>query len=125
MDKVRTLIVDDTLFIRMMLKQILLKTEFQVVGEASDGGEAISRYEELQPDLVLMDIIMPSMSGLDAVRTIVTRYPDAWIVMCSALGQENIVTQAMDAGARDFIVKPFVPDQVLRALRHAAGCTPP
>jgi two-component system, chemotaxis family, chemotaxis protein CheY len=125
MATIRTLIVDDTMFIRMVLKQVLLKTEFQVVGEAGDGNEAVTKYEELQPDLVVMDIIMPSMSGLDAVRQIMCKYPEADIVMCSALGQDSVIKQALAAGARDYIVKPFVPDQVLGTLRGAAlndGC---
>ncbi len=125
MNKVRTLIVDDTLFVRMMLKQILVKSEFDVVGEAGDGAEAVAKYEALRPDLVLMDIIMPSMSGLDAVRTIMIRYPAARIVMCSALGQESVIAEAVSAGARDYITKPFVPDQVLRALRNTVGATVP
>jgi len=117
MANIRTLIVDDTLFIRMVLKQVLRKTEFEVVGEATDGQEAVAKYEELKPDLVVMDIIMPSMSGLDAVRQIMGKYPQAWIVMCSALGQNDVIAQALAAGARDYIVKPFVPDQVLETLR--------
>lgn len=125
MNKVRTLIVDDTLFVRMMLKQILVKSEFDVIGEAGDGAEAVAKYEALRPDLVLMDIIMPSMSGLDAVRTIMIRYPAARIVMCSALGQESVIAEAVSAGARDYITKPFVPDQVLRALRNTVGAAVP
>ena len=117
MTTVRTLVVDDTLFIRQMLKQILSHTEFEVVGEAANGEQAVSKYDELAPDLVIMDIIMPGVSGLDAVKQIMEKHPEARIVMCSALGHEHVVVEALSAGARDFIVKPFVPAQVLQTLR--------
>lgn len=119
--KFRTLIVDDTLFIRRLLSQILKQTEFEVVGEAADGAEAIAKYHELAPDFVLMDIMMPGLDGINAVRQIKQAYPGARIVMCSALGQEHLVMEALNAGALDFIVKPFAPENVLRTLRNLAG----
>jgi two-component system chemotaxis response regulator CheY len=92
---------------------------FEVAGEASDGIEAVEQYRILQPDLVTMDIVMPRRSGIDAVRGIIEIDPGACVVMCSALGQESLVREALAAGARDFIVKPFKPDAVLATLRKA------
>ena len=118
MNTVRTLVVDDATFIRKMLGQILTRSEFEVVGEAENADEAMSRYEELAPDLVIMDIMMPGTSGIEAVIEIRRKHPEALIVMCSALGLESVVKQALDAGAKDYIVKPFMPDQVLQKLRE-------
>jgi two-component system chemotaxis response regulator CheY len=87
-----------------------------VVAEASDGLEAFDEYKRVNPDIVTMDIVMPRRSGIDAVRSILELYPDARVVMCSALGQESLVTEALEAGARDFIVKPFKPDNVIATL---------
>lgn len=117
----RVLIVDDAAFMRNMIRDILVKHGFEVVGEAGNGNEAMRLYEELSPDLVTMDIVMPMKSGIEATREIVAKFPDARIVMCSALGQETLVMEAMDVGAKDFIVKPFKEDQVLAICRRLAG----
>ncbi len=115
----RILVVDDAAFMRMMVKEILGKNGFQVVGEAENGLQAIARYQELTPDLVTMDITMPELNGIQAVREIRKLNPNARIVMCSAMGQQAMVIDAIQAGARDFIVKPFQPDRVLEAVRKA------
>lgn len=117
MTRFSTLVVDDTPFIRRMLIHILGETEFEVVGEAADAEEAVRKFTELAPEFVLMDIIMPGTSGIDAVRQILALEPTARIVMCSALGHETVVEEALEAGACDFIEKPFMPDQVLATLR--------
>lgn len=117
----RVLIVDDAAFMRNMIRDILVKNGFEVVGEAGNGNEAIRLYEEKKPDLVTMDIVMPMKSGIEATREIVGKHPEAQIVMCSALGQETLVMEAMDVGAKDFIVKPFKEDQVLSICRRLAG----
>lgn len=115
----RILIVDDAAFMRMMIKDILRKNDFEVCGEAQDGIQAIERYKELKPDLVTMDITMPNMDGITAVREIKKIDPSAKIVMCSAMGQQAMVVEAIQAGALDFIVKPFQHDRVVEALRKA------
>jgi len=114
----RILVVDDTPFIRRMLRHILGESEFEVVGEAADAEEAVRKFDELCPDFVLMDIIMPGTSGIEAVRQILAKDPKVRIVMCSALGHESVVGEALAAGASDFIEKPFMPDQVLQTLRN-------
>ncbi|MCG8588787.1 MAG: response regulator [Proteobacteria bacterium] len=113
----RVLIADDASFMRQMIREIIEPEGYEVVGEASDGVEAVERFQELHPDLVTMDIVMPKRSGIDAVKGILAEHPDACVVMCSALGQETLVMEALQAGARDFIVKPFKPDNVLATLR--------
>lgn len=115
---IRVLIVDDALFMRNMLKEIMSKGGFEVVGEAANGLEAIERYRELQPDLVTMDIVMPLKSGIEALGEIIQEFPEANIVMCSALGQEALVVEAVETGAKDFIVKPFKEDQVLEIVHR-------
>jgi two-component system chemotaxis response regulator CheY len=115
----KILIVDDAAFMRMMLKDILIKGGHEVVGEAENGLIAIQRYQELKPDLVTMDITMPEMEGVEAVREIKKKDANAKIVMCSAMGQQGMVVQAIQAGAKDFIVKPFQGDRVLEAIRRA------
>lgn len=115
------LIVDDAAFMRMMIKDILSKNGYEVVGEADNGLKAIDRYKELTPDLVLMDITMPEMNGIDAVKNIKAIDPNAKIVMCSAMGQQAMVIESIQAGARDFIVKPFQADRVLEAVRKVLG----
>jgi len=105
---------------RMMIKDILVKHGFEVVGEATNGLEAILRYKELAPDLVTMDITMPEMDGIAAVKQIKKMDPNARVIMCSAMGQQAMVLEAIQAGARDFIVKPFQADRVLDAVRKAA-----
>lgn len=117
----RILIVDDAKFMRITLTTILKKADHEIVGEAENGREAVELYRELKPDLVTMDITMPEMSGLDAVKEIKKDFKDAKIIMCSAMGQQKMVVDAIEAGAKDFIVKPFddsqVVDSVSRVLR--------
>lgn len=110
------LIVDDTKFMRGMLKAILTKKGLEVVGEAANGREAIEKYKELKPDLVTMDIIMPEVDGIQAVKEIVAINPEAKILMCSAMGQQALVIEAIQAGAKDFVIKPFQPTRVLEAV---------
>ena len=117
--KARVLIADDASFMRQMIREIIEPEGFEVVGEASDGVEAMEQYMQLHPDLVTMDIVMPKRSGIDAVKGIVEKSPGACIVMCSALGQETLVREALQAGAKDFIVKPFKPENVIRTLENA------
>ena len=111
------LIVDDAAFMRMMVKDILVKNGFQVLGEAENGTKAIEKYKELSPDLVIMDITMPEVDGIQAVKEIKKINPNAKIVMCSAMGQQAMVIEAIQAGAKDFIVKPFQADRVVEAVR--------
>ena len=115
----KILIVDDAAFMRMMLRDILSKNGFEIVGEAENGKIAVQMYEELKPDVVTMDITMPEMDGIAAVKEIKTTYPDAKVVMVSAMGQQAMVIEAIRSGAADFIVKPFQPDRVLEALGKA------
>ncbi|NLT95043.1 MAG: response regulator [Clostridia bacterium] len=115
----KILVVDDAAFMRMMIKDILTKNGYEVIGEAENGKVAIEKYRELQPDLVTMDITMPEMDGIQAVRKIKEINANAKIVMCSAMGQQAMVIDAIQAGAKDFIVKPFQPDRVLEAVRKA------
>jgi two-component system, chemotaxis family, chemotaxis protein CheY len=112
------LICDDARFMRTMLAEILRQADFDIVGEAQTGAEAVAKYRELQPELVTMDIVMPDMGGIDAVREIVKDFPQARIVMCSAMGQQALVVEAIQAGARDFVVKPFQPARVLEAVQR-------
>ena len=116
--KARVLIADDASFMRQMIREILEPEGFEIAGEAANGIEAVEQYQAVQPDLVTMDIVMPKRSGIDAVRDILELDPLAQVVMCSALGQEALVTEALQAGARDFIVKPFQPDAVVATLRR-------
>lgn len=115
----RILIVDDAAFMRMMIKDILVKNGFEVVGEAADGAQAIEKYAELKPDLVTMDITMPEMDGIQALKEIKEKDPTATIIMCSAMGQQAMVIDAISAGAKDFIVKPFQADRVIEAIEKA------
>jgi len=117
----RVLIVDDAAFMRMMIKDILSKNGYEVAGEADNGLKAVEKYKELTPDLVLMDITMPEMNGIEAVKNIKAIDPGAKIVMCSAMGQQAMVIESIQAGARDFIVKPFQVDRVLEAVRKVLG----
>lgn len=114
----RVLIADDAIFMRTMIGDILKQAGFEVVGEASTGVEAVEKYKELDPDLVTMDIVMPDMGGIDAVKEIIEIDPDARILMCSAMGQQGLVVEAIQAGARDFVVKPFQPSRVLEAIQR-------
>lgn len=117
----RILIVDDAAFMRMMIKDILTKNGYEVVGEAENGQVAVAQYKELKPDLVTMDITMPEMDGISAVKAIKKLDPGAKIIMCSAMGQQMMVMEAIQAGARDFIVKPFQQDRVIQAVKKAIG----
>lgn len=114
--KPRVLVVDDSIFMRTIISNILVENDMEVAGEAENGQIAVEKYKELKPDLVTMDIIMPEMSGIDAVREILAIDPNAKIVMCSALGQKALVGDALNAGAIDFLVKPFNPTRVVETL---------
>ncbi|MCL6453473.1 MAG: response regulator [Alicyclobacillus sp.] len=115
----RVLVVDDAAFMRMMLRDILVKNGYEVVGEASDGLQAVERYRDLMPDVVTMDITMPELDGIGALKQIRQINPNAKVIMCSAMGQQSMVIDAIQAGARDFIVKPFQAERVVEALRKA------
>lgn len=117
----KILIVDDAAFMRMMIKDILTKGGYDVVGEAENGARAIEKYKELIPDLVIMDITMPEVSGIDAVKEIKKMNGDCKIIMCSAMGQQAMVIEAIQAGARDFIVKPFQAERVVEAVKKVIG----
>lgn len=117
----RVLVVDDAAFMRMMIKDILTKNGFEIVGEAENGAIAVEKWKELRPDLTTMDITMPEMDGITAVKEIKKLDASAKIIMCSAMGQQAMVIEAIQAGARDFIVKPFQPDRVIEAVRKAIG----
>ena len=115
------LLCDDALFMRTMLRGIVASGGYEVIGEAGDGRAAVEMYATLRPDLVIMDMVMPEMSGVDAVREIRALDPSARIVMCSAMGQQALVTDALAAGARGFITKPFTASRVLEALVDLVG----
>ncbi|CAM3356399.1 response regulator [Marinicrinis lubricantis] len=117
----RVLIVDDAAFMRMMVKDILTKNGYEVVGEASDGAQAVEKYKEVKPDLVTMDITMPEMDGIAALKEIKKMDPNAKVIMCSAMGQQAMVIDAIQAGAKDFIVKPFQADRVIEAIKKTLG----
>jgi len=115
------LVCDDAIFMRTMISDILAGAGYVVVGEAETGVQAVEKYKQLKPDLVTMDIVMPDMGGIDAVREIVKADPTARILMCSAMGQQALVVEAIQAGAKDFIVKPFQPSRVLEAVERVLG----
>jgi two-component system chemotaxis response regulator CheY len=115
------LVCDDAIFMRTMISDILTQAGFEVVGEAESGTQAVERYHALKPDLVTMDIVMPDMGGIEAVREICKSDPDAKILMCSAMGQQALVVEAIQAGAKDFVVKPFQPSRVLEAVQRVLG----
>jgi len=114
--KARVLVVDDAIFMRKMISDILEGNDMEIVGEADTGALAVEKYRELKPDLVTMDIIMPEMNGIDAVRQIMSNDAQARIVMCSALGQQALVQDALTAGAKDFLIKPFNPSRVIEVV---------
>ncbi len=114
----KILIVDDAKFMRMTLSDILIRNNHEIVGEAENGREAIALYHERQPDLVTMDITMPEMSGLEAMKEIRQNNPQAKVIMCSAMGQQRMVVEAIEAGAKDFIVKPFDEGRVIEAVNR-------
>ena len=115
------LICDDAAFMRMMIKDILTKNGYNVCGEAENGLKAVEKYNELKPDLVLMDITMPEMDGIQALKNIKAANPGAMVIMCSAMGQQAMVIESIQAGAEDFIVKPFQADRVLEAVKKVVG----
>ena len=117
----RVLVCDDAIFMRTMIADILTGAGYEVVGEAETGVQAVERYRSLRPDLVTMDIVMPDMGGIDAVREIVKEDANAKILMCSAMGQQALVVEAIQAGAKDFVVKPFQPSRVLEAVQRVLG----
>lgn len=117
----RILIVDDAVFMRNMIREIFASGGFEVVGEAANGLEAVDRFLELRPDLTTMDIVMPFKSGIEATREIVKADPRAVVIMCSALGQEALVMEAIEAGASDFIVKPFRSEDVIAVVKKVLG----
>ncbi|MCR5302081.1 MAG: response regulator [Lachnospiraceae bacterium] len=115
------LICDDAAFMRMMIKDILSKNGYNVAGEAENGARAVEKYAELKPDLVLMDITMPEMDGIQALKKIKESDPSALVIMCSAMGQQAMVIESIQAGAKDFIVKPFQADRVIEAVKKVVG----
>ncbi len=116
---VKVLLADDLSFMRMVQKEILVDKGYDVVGEASDGLEAIEKYQSLKPDVIILDITMPNMNGLDAMHQIFQQDKEAKIIICSALGQQQLIVEAIKAGVKDFIVKPFKPERMLSALEKA------
>jgi len=115
------LICDDAAFMRMMIKDILTKNGYNVVGEAENGAKGVEKYNELKPDLVLMDITMPEMDGIAALKAIKAADSKASVIMCSAMGQQAMVIESIQSGAKDFIVKPFQADRVLEAVKKVVG----
>ena len=115
------LICDDAAFMRMMIKDILVKNGYNIAGEAENGVKAVEKYQETKPDLVLMDITMPEMDGIEALKKIKASDPSASVIMCSAMGQQSMVIEAIQSGAKDFIVKPFQADRVLESIRKVLG----
>jgi len=113
------MLVDDAAFMRMMLKDILTNNGYQVIGEAENGAVAVEKYMELKPDITVMDITMPEMDGLQAVKEIRIKDPQARVIMCSAMGQQAMVIEAIQSGAKDFIVKPFQAERVIEAISKA------
>ena len=115
------LIWDDAACMRMMLKDILTKNGYNIAGEAENGAKAVEKYAELKPDLVLMDITMPEMDGIEALKKIKASDPGASVIMCSAMGQQAMVIESIQSGAKDFIVKPFQADRVIEAVQKVVG----
>ena len=115
------LICDDAAFMRMMIKDILTKNGYNIAGEAENGAKAVEKYNELKPDLVLMDITMPETDGIEALKKIKAGDPNAMVIMCSAMGQQAMVIESIQSGAKDFIVKPFQADRVIEAVKKVIG----
>ena len=115
------LICDDAACMRMMIKGILTKNGYNVAGEAENGAKGVEKYNELKPDLVLMDITVPEMDGIQALKAIKAADADAKVIMCSAMGQQAMVIESIQSGAKDFIVKPFQADRVLEAVKKVVG----
>ncbi len=120
---IRVLIADDAAFMRNMLKKILTQAGYEVVGEASNGVEAVEKYKEIRPDVMTMDIVMPEKDGIEAVREIVEYDPNARIIICSALGQQSMIIEAIQAGAKDYIIKPFQPEKVIETIKKVVHRT--
>jgi two-component system chemotaxis response regulator CheY len=114
----KVLIVDDAVVMRIMIKNILSNSGYDVVGEAENGSEAVEKYRALQPDIVTMGVVMPDMDGISAVKAIVAEFPNAKIIMCTSMGQQALVVEAIRAGAKSFITKPFQPPKILEAIEH-------
>lgn len=121
MEEKTILLVDDAAFMRMMLKDMLSKEGYKIVGEAENGSEAVEKFKELSPDLTILDITMPEMDGIEAAKAIKQENANATIIMCSAMGQQAMVIEAIQAGAKDFIVKPFNAERVLEAVKKVLG----
>jgi len=117
------LIADDLSFTRMIQREILTERGYSIVGEAADGVEAVRKFQSLKPDVVLLDITMPNMNGLEAMRKIFSINPKAKVIMCSAMGQQSLIVEAIRAGVKDFIVKPFKPERILSAIEKALCST--
>ena len=117
----KILVVDDAAFMRMMVKDTLSKSGYEDIYEAVDGADAVEKFKEIKPDLVIMDITMPNMDGLEALKSIKEIDSSANVVMCSAMGQESMVIDAIKSGAKDFIVKPFKPDRILKTVSSIVG----
>ena len=115
------LVVDDAVFMRTTIKRMLEDEQFEVIGEATNGLEAVEMYKKLLPDVVTMDITMPGMTGIEAVKEIIAEYPSAKIVMVSALGQQKLIVDALEYGAKDFITKPFDPAQIVQVLHNVTS----
>ncbi len=121
MKPIKVILVDDLSFMREAIKNIIRNTDIQVLGEAENGADAVAIYKELNPDIVLMDITMPVMDGLESLRLIKDYDSEAKVIMCSALGQQKYIIKAIQYGARDFILKPFLSERIISAITKAAG----
>ncbi len=115
------LVVDDTLFMRVAISNMFTEWGYEVVGKAVNGKEAVAMYQELQPDLVTMDVTMPVMNGITAVKKIIPEFPDAKIIMITALGQQKLIVEAIESGAKDFITKPFEPEKLKAVADQLLG----
>ena len=118
---IKVLVVDDAIFMRSLIRDIFARSPFVIAGEAENGLEAIEMYKELRPDITTMDIVMPEVDGITALKEIMKFDPQAKVIMCSALGQESLIAESIEAGAKDFIVKPFQPNKVLKVVRSVLG----
>jgi len=120
-DPIKALIVDDALFMRNLLRDIFEAADWEVIAEAENGLKAVEKYRLHKPDLITMDIVMPDMGGIDAMKKILLDHPEARVIMCSALGQDSMVLEAIKSGARDFIIKPFQESQVLEVVNRVCA----
>ena len=117
----RILLADDAAFMRLMLRNILEGAGYQVVGEAQNGREAIEKFRELKPDMVISDMVMPEKGGIDVIREVLAEFPDANVLICSAIGQQALVIEAIQAGAKDYLVKPFEQGNVIETVSKIIG----